>query len=173
MNKIKTGLDQVDVRLVLKKEKTLFEGRECNSTEKAMELVKDLLKELNREHLCVLNLDNKLKVINYSIVGIGNINSCMVSIPDVLRVALLSNASSIILMHNHPSGEVEPSKEDDFITEKLIKAAKIINIPLIDHIIVGAGENKVYSYREKSDVDFCCDVCLDFEISSEEKGMEL
>ena len=84
-------------------------------------------------------------------------SSCIaVSPKDILRVALLSNASSIIMGHNHPSTDLTPSQQDLITTHNMAKACKMMDIKLLDHLIVNAmGE--YYSIREHSEKEFSCD----------------
>ena len=69
----------------------------------------------------------------------GTVDTCLVHPRDVFRFACLNNASSIIVAHNHPSGELEPSEQDLLITRKLIRASKLFEIPVIDHLIITRG----------------------------------
>ena len=76
----------------------------------------------------------------------GILNSSLVHPREVFQPAILESAASIILMHNHPSGEVNPSQEDKDITYRLIESGKMMDIPVLDHIIIGDG--KYFSFRE-------------------------
>lgn len=71
-----------------------------------------------------------------------------ISIQNIYKSSILSNASAILLFHNHPSGNPKPSKEDIGLTENLSEAGKLLGIPVMDHIIVGGVEGKTYSFRE-------------------------
>jgi DNA repair protein RadC len=86
-----------------------------------------------------LLLDIKNKVIGINTVSIGNLNSSIVHPREVFKPAILSNAASILLAHNHPSGDPEPSREDVAITTRLVEAGKILGIDVIDHLILGDG----------------------------------
>jgi len=103
--------------------------------------------DLDREKLAVAMLDVKNRVIGLNDVSLGGINSSVVHPREVLKPALLVNAYSIILGHNHPSGDPEPSQEDIDVTKKINKACRLMNIPLLDHIII--GHEGYYSMREK------------------------
>ena len=81
------------------------------------------------------------------LVGMGSINYCPVSIPEIFKAALLSNAANILLFHNHPSGDANPSQEDMQLTKKVVEAGKLLGIPLLDHIILGEADN-FYSFRK-------------------------
>ena len=101
----------------------------------------------------MVNLNTKLKPINFHIVSVGELNQSVATIPNILKSGILSNAASFILLHNHPSGETIPSQEDLMTTRRVIEAGKLIGIPLMDHIIVGSNEN-YRSMRQAMDADF-------------------
>lgn len=90
----------------------------------------------NIEHVAVLCLDNTNKIINYSDVSIGEIDSVKVSIAQLLKVALLSNASKLIIAHNHPSGVLDITSCDIDMTKKIGVLLKYFNIELIDSLVV-------------------------------------
>lgn len=140
-------LKRVSVRLV--NDGTLLHDEPLNSPEHAVTVMGNYLKEMDREVLMVLNLTSSLKPINCSVVSIGAINEAIASPREILKCAILSNASNIMLMHNHPSGNLTPSKQDTMMTERMINVCDAMNIPLIDHIIVGAGNPNYFSFSEK------------------------
>lgn len=84
----------------------------------------------------------------------GSINGSIASIPNILKSGILSNAYGFLLLHNHPSGDVTPSREDIQTTRRCIEAGKIMDIPCLDHVIVGGGNSDYYSFRESGMVDF-------------------
>ena len=90
--------------------------------EDAIEAMRELIGNLDREAFAVLNLSSKGQVLNASICTVGTVNAALVSPPETFRAALLSGAASIIAVHNHPSGFCEPSKEDIQITKRLVYA---------------------------------------------------
>ena len=94
-----------------------------------------VIKDNSREHFVALFLDGGHHVISYSVVSIGTANSTQVHAREVFQHAILAGAVSIIVAHNHPSGQVEPSDADHNVTRKLSEAGAIIGIPLLDHII--------------------------------------
>lgn len=101
-----------------------------------------------KEEFVILLLDTKNKVSRTKTVSIGSINQTLVHPREVFRYAIMENSNSIILSHNHPSGDPTPSKEDIAITMRLCKAGKLIGINVLDHIIIGNG--KYISFREKN-----------------------
>lgn len=98
------------------------------SPEVAAAVMRDVLKELDREWVCVVNMDNHLKPVNFNIVSIGSINQSLAPIQNILKSGILSNCSNIMLMHNHPSGDNEPSREDIQLTKRLVEAAKLMDM---------------------------------------------
>lgn len=100
-----------------------------------------------REHFALLLLDTKNQVITFPDVSIGSLNASIVHPREVFRCAISHCASSIILVHNHPSGDPSPSKEDINVTWRLIKSGKILDIEILDHIII--GDNKYTSLKQQ------------------------
>ena len=100
----------------------------------------DRLCREKREQVIVAMLNNKCRLIEETVLSIGTINASPVSVREVFVEALRNDAVEIILVHNHPSGDSEPSAEDISITKRVAEAGRIIGIPLIDHIIIGDHE---------------------------------
>lgn len=92
------------------------------------------------EHFFVLTTDSKGKIIGITETSIGDICSSSAGAREVFRTAIVQNASAIILVHNHPSGDVEPSDIDIKTTRKLAEAGNILGIKVLDHVIVGHGK---------------------------------
>ena len=97
----------------------------------------------------ILNMKNNGQVINMNLVSVGIINASLVIPREVFKSSILANASAIIGLHNHPSGNVKPSKEDMIVTRKLQKCGQLLGIELLDHIIVGGTNGKMLSFREE------------------------
>lgn len=102
-----------------------------------------------QEHFVVVLLNTKLGITGHQVVGIGGVDSAPASPADVLRPAILAGAAAIAIAHNHPSGDPTPSKADVEITNRIKEAAKIMNIKLLDHIIVG-HDNHIVSFAENN-----------------------
>ena len=90
----------------------------------------------DREHFVVLHLDVKNRLVSREVVSIGHLSCALVHPREVFKGAILANAASIALVHNHPSGDTEPSREDLDITKRLSKAGELLGIPVLDHVIV-------------------------------------
>ncbi len=105
-----------------------------------------MIDDLTKEYFILLCMDTKNKVVNKQIISIGSLNANIVHPREVFKAALLNSAAHIIVLHNHPSGDPVPSREDIEITKKLHEAGKILGIDLLDHVIIGAGKN--FSMKE-------------------------
>lgn len=112
----------------------------------------DRLSDHSREVFEIVMLDAKLRPIGIHTVSIGIINGAMVECREVFQAAILANAASIVVGHNHPSGDPTPSMTDLATTRTLIEAGKIIGINVLDHIVIGA--NRHYSMAKNRVVDF-------------------
>ena len=102
--------------------------------------VMDELRKKDREHFMCVYLDSQNRMLGIETVSIGTLNSSIVHQREVFKGALLANAYSIMLLHNHPSGETGASEQDKEITKKLIQSGEILGIKVLDHIIVGADK---------------------------------
>ena len=105
-----------------------------------------ILSHLKKELFLILVLNSANKLIRQVKISEGILNSSLVHPREVFRPAILESAASIILVHNHPSGEVSPSAEDKNITRRLVDAGKLMNIPVLDHVII--GHKQFFSFRE-------------------------
>lgn len=105
-----------------------------------------LLSHLKKEVFMILILSSANNLIRDMQISEGILNSSLVHPREVFKSAILESAASIILLHNHPSGEAEPSQEDKNITRRLMEAGKLLDIPVLDHIII--GHRKYFSFRE-------------------------
>ena len=101
------------------------------------QIIAHYLEDEDREHFVTMMLDVRNRVIGIHTVSIGTLNASLVSAREVFKAAILCNAASIILAHNHPSGDLTPSPEDLQVTERLKKAGDLLDIDVLDHVIVG------------------------------------
>ena len=124
-------LEVVNIRLV--KEPSLYSEQMLDSPQAVVELMAKELSQYDREVFCILNMKNNGQVINMNLVSVGTINASLVIPREVFKSSILSNASAIIGLHNHPSGNVKPSKEDMIVTRKLQKCGQLLGIELLDH----------------------------------------
>lgn len=101
----------------------------------------------NKERFSILLLNTKNHIIGLKDISIGSLTASIVHPREVFETAILHHAAAIILLHNHPSGDPTPSREDIKVTERLVKASNIMDIPILDHIILGNG--RFVSMKEK------------------------
>ena len=120
-----------------------------DSPDKIYEYIKGEVEGLEQEHFYALYLDSKKNLIDKKLLFIGTLNRSIVHPREIFKYAYLLSASSIICVHNHPSGDTIPSKEDMFLTKNLVEIGKMQGIAVVDHIIVG---NNYYSFFENGDI---------------------
>lgn len=136
----------VSVKLV-KESSLLYKGISVKSPEDGYNLLKYFLEDKDREYFIVAALDIKNQPVSIQVCHVGSLNACIVHPREVMKSAILSNAASIIVGHNHPSGHIIPSEEDHNVTKRLKEAGEIIGIELLDHIIV--GDQSFMSFQER------------------------
>ena len=140
--KRKYGIDQVSVRLV--KEAPILSEEEISTPEDAIRVLGDTFKDYDREVVGVVHLRSDNVPINMTIISMGTLNQSLVHPREVLKAAFLSNAASILLFHNHPSGSLNPSKDDIALTGRMQQLCMLAGIP----VILGNGQS-YFSFREK------------------------
>lgn len=143
-------VDIVSLKIV-KESSVLYETRKISNPYDAYKLAKDFLIDSDREKFIVACLNTKNQPVNMQVVSIGSLNSAIVHPREVFKVAMLSNASNIICFHNHPSGNIDPSVEDENITRRLKECGDILGIGLVDHIIVGDNDT-YFSFKENNKI---------------------
>jgi DNA repair protein RadC len=108
-------------------------------------LLRGRIANLDRENFVVVLLNTKNEVIESPLVSVGTLSAALVHPREVFKPAIRASAASVILAHNHPSGKVEPSREDREVTGRLVESAEILGIEVLDHVILGDG---FYSMKE-------------------------
>lgn len=136
----------VSVKMV-KESSLLYMERRISSPEEAAKLLYKFLEDADREHFMVICLNTKNEPTAIHTVSVGTLNSSQVHPRELFKAAILANSASVILAHNHPSGDPSPSREDIEITERLKKAGEVLGIDVMDHIIIGA--NRFTSFKAK------------------------
>ena len=113
--------------------------RKMNSPEKIARLAREYLHihEETEEYLYMFCMNTKLELIGVFELSHGNVNSSVFSVREIFQKALLANAVSIILLHNHPSGDCTPSSQDIAATKRAVEAGNILGVDVLDHIIIG------------------------------------
>jgi DNA repair protein RadC len=117
-------------------------GKPVQTPQEAYKSMQSKLKGKKKEYFYILCLDTRNRVKNTSQISIGNLDSSIVHPREVFKDAISSLAAAVIFVHNHPSGDLEPSAEDINLTKRLIEAGELLGIPVLDHIIIG---NKAYT----------------------------
>lgn len=123
------------------------DGEPIKSARDVFEYASQRLITNQQENFMILLLDSKNRIVKDEVISIGTLNASIIHPREVFKSAIRENANSIILVHNHPSGDPEPSAEDEQITEKLFEAGELLNIKVLDHVIV--GKDKFWSFKEK------------------------
>jgi DNA repair protein RadC len=111
-------------------------------------LVKDELKKADREVFLAISLNTRNKILGINTVSVGSLNASLVHPREVFKDAIMHGAYSVVLAHNHPSGDSEPSEDDLMITKRLVEAGKILDIKVTDHIII--TKNGYFGFKEKN-----------------------
>lgn len=130
-------VDIVSCKLVKESPSIQYTNRRIGSPDDVVSIARLFLEDNDRETVLAIYLDRKNQPTAIHTVSIGSVCSSIVHPREVFKAALLSNSSSMILVHNHPSGDPTPSAEDIRITKTLIEAGKILDIEFLDHIVIG------------------------------------
>ena len=142
-------LKEIKVRLKPEAGESLLSNEVISSPDDVIKLMQGYIGDLDREKLIVVNLDTQNRPLSYHVVSIGDVNRSLAPIQNVYKTAILNNASSIMLFHNHPSGSLVPSKSDDIVTAKAAYVGQIMGINILDHVIVANNANDYFSYRSQ------------------------
>lgn len=148
-NKKQTPAKRVDIVKIqmVKESSLLYKNRSVLCPQNGFDLMTQFLGEVDREYVIVLCLDSKNQPTALNVCHIGSLNSSILHPREVFKTAILSNAASIMVGHNHPSGSSQPSDADINMTRRLVKAAEIMGINLLDHIVM--GDNEFTSLKEE------------------------
>ena len=138
-DKAATLLAAFEMSRRIQSQSKISSNKKITSPQDIAEIFIPILRDEVKEKFIVVCLNSSNKVIKNETISIGNLNSSVVHPREIFKVAIDSLSASIILIHNHPSGNPEPSNEDISITKKIVEAGKIMDIPVFDHIII-AGD---------------------------------
>ena len=141
-------LEQVAIRMV--EQPPLYSKEPMNNPDAAIRVMNEFLSQMDRELFCIVNLQADLTPINMNIVSVGSLNEALINPREIFKSAILSNAHSMMLIHNHPSGNLAPSTSDIQTTARMQELGELIGISLVDHIITGRDGN-YYSFRDKGE----------------------
>ena len=126
----------------------LKERTKIRSPRDIKNLVGSLLESSDREQIVAVLVDTKNGVIGVHVVSVGDLSSTLVHPREVFKAAILANAASLILAHNHPSGDPAPSPEDIAVTKRIAEAGELLGIELLDHVVIGDA-GRFASLKEK------------------------
>ncbi len=138
MSNVAKRINIVSIKMV-KESSFLYQTRTISSPNDAYEMIKEQLEGLDREQFIVACLNTKNEPTNITVVSVGSLNKAIVHPREVFKTAILSNASSIMAFHNHPSGDTTPSDQDIQLTNRLYEAGELLGIKVLDHLIIGDG----------------------------------
>lgn len=99
-----------------------------------------LIGSADREHCLAVHLDTKHRVLRAATVSIGSIDHTFMTPHGIFRDALIGNTAALILAHNHPSGDPEPSRDDERVTRRLVEAGRLLGVEVLDHLVIGGGD---------------------------------
>ena len=139
-------LPRYRVMLVKEAEATFTSYPRFQNSRDLFESFREEFAALDREYFVMITLDSKNRTIGYHTVSIGSLSTSVVHPRECLKAALLDSAAAVIFLHNHPSGDPAPSREDRECTNRLAQAAKILGIRVLDHIIF--GETDYFSFAD-------------------------
>lgn len=135
------------------KEPTIYSEEKIRHPEDALKVLSDELKTYDREIFGVLNLKSNGQPINFNICSIGTLDCSMVHPREIFKSCLLSNAAAFIAIHNHPSGDTNPSQEDRDVTKRLLSCSELLGVKMVDHIIIGGSTGYMYSFKSEGELD--------------------
>lgn len=141
-------LEQVAICMV--EQPPLYSKEPMNNPDAAIRVMNEFLSQMDRELFCIVNLQADLTPINMNIVSVGSLNEALINPREIFKSAILSNAHSMMLIHNHPSGNLTPSTSDIQTTARMQELGELMGISLVDHIITGRDGN-YYSFRDKGE----------------------
>ena len=138
-DKAATLLAAFEISRRIQSQSKLFSDKKISSPKDVAEIFIPLLRDELKEKFIVVCLNSANRIIKQETISIGNLNSSVVHPREIFKVAIDSSAANIILIHNHPSGNPDPSNEDITITKKIAESGKIMDIPVFDHIIIAGS----------------------------------
>ena len=141
-------LKEIKVRLKPEDGESLLSNEIIDSPDAVIKLMQGYLDNLDREKLVVVNLDTQNRPLSYHVVSIGDVNRSLAPIQNMYKTAILNNATSIMLFHNHPSGSLVPSRTDDIITARAAYVGQVMGIHILDHVIVANSNDDFFHIRE-------------------------
>src|SRR5437870_8866744 len=144
-----SGGDMYELKVVRERRQGYGTMKRVRSAQEVYEAFRERFEPLDREQFVVLLLDGKNRVLGFNVVSTGSLTAALVHPREVFKPAILANAAAVILVHNHPSGDPEPSAEDRALTARLRQAGELLGIRVLDHVVVGDGSFVSMAERER------------------------
>lgn len=147
----------VKLRFVLRDEVPEYGSKTpLDTPEKIYEFFRSVIRtdesfEPSKEHVFVIAVDTRLRLIGYNVVSVGTVSETNAHPREILRPVIIAAAHGFVLLHNHPSGDASPSRADEIVTRRIVEAAGLMQLHLLDHVICGKpspGRTGYYSFRE-------------------------
>jgi DNA repair protein RadC len=123
------------------------ERPQIRSPADAANLVMSQMSLLDQEHLCTMLLDTKNRVLDTPTIYVGSLNTSLIRVGELFREAIRANCASLIVVHNHPSGDPTPSPEDVAVTRQIVEAGKLLDVDVLDHLVI--GRQRFVSLKER------------------------
>lgn len=146
MKRFKNVLPRYRTILVRESEDNFTRYPKFHNSRELFDCFWEELVALDREHFVLITLDSKNRTIGYHTISVGSLSTSVVHPREVWKSALLDSAAAVVFIHNHPSGDPAPSREDRDCTNRLVEASKILGIRVLDHIVF--GENDYFSFAD-------------------------
>ena len=150
MEKMQKGFELKTVSVRLVEDAPIFSAHKLTNPEAVYDCIGEYIASFDREVVCIAYCNAGGEAIACSVVSMGSLAEAMAHPREIFKAAFLANAHSMIMVHNHPSGSLYPSKTDTIITDRLLQVCSLMGIPLVDHIIVGGKNREYFSFKEKS-----------------------
>lgn len=144
----KYSLDEIHVRLKNEDASKLLTDESIDNPATAVKLLGDYIKDLDQEHFMILNLNSANEPINFNMATMKAIDHAGMDIRNLFKSTVSSNASKIMVLHNHPNEHVVISDSDKIFTTNIYAATQQLNLEFVDHVIVSKGAEEIYSFRE-------------------------
>ncbi len=144
-------IEVVNIRMV--KEPSLYSTEKIRSPEDVLRVIAKELATYDREVFAVLNLKTNGQPINLNICSVGTLDASVVSPREVFKSTILSNSAAFVAVHNHPSGSLNPSREDKDVTKRLLSCSELLGVKMLDHIIVAGETGDIYSFKSEGLLD--------------------
>lgn len=139
LNRGRLALAELVAVYEARRARQLSEAIQVHQPVDAYEFVRFEMEGLDQEQLRVINLNRKNRIISTQMIYQGSVHTTVIRLAEVFRPAIIDNATSLIVVHNHPSGSPDPSPEDCAITRELVKVGELLDIEVVDHLVIGRG----------------------------------